>query len=214
MTAIDIIVEGFENLFAASVTLAFDSTILRYNNIVGGSFLARNNASSVFLGVVQQPMPPAAPNKITVDQAICGGGTVSGSGILFTIFFTAVRSGSSPIAIISTEFRNGLNKYILAQIDSGKITVNNAPTPINLLSPLNGSTIDTSLSVILMWSKSIDLDTGDIVRYKVHLISSSSHLSFSTLSDTLFTLKKDVLKENTEFSWYVDATDGIDTAFL
>jgi len=213
MTAIDIIVEGFENLFAASVTLAFDSTILRYNNIVGGSFLARNNASSVFLGVVQQPMPPAAPNKITVDQAICGGGTVSGSGILFTIFFTAVRSGSSPIAIISTEFRNGLNKYILAQIDSGKITVNNAPTPINLLSPLNGSTIDTSLSVILMWSKSIDLDTGDIVRYKVHLISSSSHLSFSTLSDTLFTLKKDVLKENTEFSWYVDATDGIDTAF-
>jgi hypothetical protein len=210
--AIDVKVDGFENLFAASVTLAFDSTILRYSGIIGGSFLTRNDANSVFLGVVPQPPPPVAPNKITVDQAIWGGGTVSGSGILFTILFTTIRAGSSPITIVSNEFRNGLNEYILAQTDSGKITVNNAPQAVQLLSPPNGITIDTTFSVMLVWSKSIDIDTGDIVRYKVHLTSTFSNLSFSNLSDTAFTLTKDILKENTEFTWYVDATDGIDTA--
>ncbi len=62
-----------------------------------------------------------------------------------------------------------------------------------------------------MWSKSIDIDTGDIVRYNVHLSSAFSNLSFSNLPDTTLTLTKQALKENTEFTWYVDATDGIDT---
>ncbi len=113
---IDIKVEGSENLFASSVTLAFDSTILRYSSIIGGSFLKGNNSNSVFLGVVPQPPPPAAPNRITVDQAICGGGTVSGSGTLFTIIFTALRGGSSPIIIVSNELRDGMNKYILTKL--------------------------------------------------------------------------------------------------
>jgi hypothetical protein len=80
------------------------------------------------------------------------------------------------------------------------------------LSPPNGSIIDTTLSVILVWTKSIDLDTGDIVRYKVYLTSVFSNLSFRNLPDTTLTLTKDILKENLEFTWYVDATDGIDTA--
>ena len=35
-TAIDVQAVGFEKLFAASVTLKFDSTILRYNGIIDG----------------------------------------------------------------------------------------------------------------------------------------------------------------------------------
>ena len=165
----------------------------------------------MFLGVGPQPPPPAAPNRITVDQAICGGGTVSGSGTLFTIIFTALRAGSSPISIVTNELRDGMNNYILTQTNSGEITVNNAPKAFQLLSPKNESITDTTLSVLLVWSKSIDIDTGDIVRYKVHLNSIFSNLSFSNLSDTTFTLLKETLKENTEFTWYVDATDGIDT---
>ena len=253
----------------------------------------------MFLGVVPQP-PPL--NKITVDQAILGGGTVSGSGVLFSIKFTALRAGSSPITIISIDLRNGSNTSILTQIVSGQVTVNqspsiasspvltaltnrfyqyqvqgsdpdgdtlrygliaapaflsitsstglisgiptsgsvgkhtvtvqvedgkggsdqqtytltvmsnnNAPTAVQLLSPPNRSTIDTTLTVMLMWSKSIDIDTSDIIRYEVHLTNAISNMCFSNLSATLLTLTKDVLKENTEYTWYVDATDGIDT---
>jgi len=36
-------------------------------------------------------------------------------------------------------------------------------------------------------------------------------MNFSNLSAATITLTKDVLKENTEYTWYVDATDGIDT---
>jgi hypothetical protein len=212
-TTIDVKIDGVENLFAASVTIAFDSTILHYGSVAGGSFLTRNNANSVFLGVVPQPPPPSLPDKITIDQAICGGGTVSGSGILFTVEFMAMRSGSSPVFIVSNELRNGLNNLILVQTDSGKITVNTVPKDFNLWSPPNGCTIDTAMHAVLVWSKSVDDDSRDIVRYKVHLTSTFSDLSVCDLPDTTFLLTKDTLQENTEYIWYVDATDGIDTAF-
>jgi hypothetical protein len=296
---LDVRVDDVANLFAASVALAFDSTILRYISVTGGSFLTKNNSNSVFLGVVPQPPPP---NKITVDQAILGGETVSGSGVLFTIKFAALRAGSSPITIISVDLRNGSNTSILTQIVSGQVTVNqspsiasspiqtaltnrlyqyqvqgsdpdgdtlrygliaapaflsiasstglisgiptsgsvgkhtvtvqvedgkggsdqqtytlsvvstnNAPTAVQLLNPPNGSTTDTTLTVMLVWSKSIDIDSSDEVRYEVHLTSAISNMCFSNLSATILTLTKDVLKENTEYIWYVDATDGIDT---
>jgi hypothetical protein len=209
--AFDIKVDSVENLFAASVVLEFDSSILSYSNTIGGSFLTRNNANSVFLGVVQQPPHPAIPNRITVDQAIYGGRTVSGSGILFTIIFTALHAGSSPISIVSVELRNGSNKFILAQSGSGNITVNNAPMSFQLLSPVLGGIIDTTLCVTLVWSKSNDIDVGDFVRYSVHLTSAFSNLNFNNLTGTSLSLTKDILKENTEWSWFVDATDGIDT---
>jgi FlgD Ig-like domain/Cohesin domain len=210
-TAIDVQAVGFENLFAASVTLKFDSTILRYNDVNDGSFLTGNRANSVFLGVVPQPPLPAAPNQITVDQAIWGARTVSGSGILFTVIFTALRAGSSPLTIISYEFRNGVNEYIPAQTDSGNIIVNNPPTASQLLSPPDGSLIDTSLRALLVWSKSIDDDTSDNIRYTVCLVSSSSSMIFSDLFDTTLDVERNVLTENCEYSWYLDATDGKDT---
>ncbi|MGD0038290.1 MAG: cohesin domain-containing protein, partial [Bacteroidota bacterium] len=126
-TAIEVRVNNVENLFAASVTLAFDSTILHYSSVIGGSFLRKNDINSVFLGVVPQPPLPTAPNRVTVDQAIQGGGTVSGSGILFTVLFTALRSGSCPIIIASSDFRNGLNTSIPTQTISGKVIVNQSP---------------------------------------------------------------------------------------
>jgi hypothetical protein len=199
------------HLSAASVTVEFDNTILRYNNIVEGSFLANNNTNFVFLGIVPKPPPPAVPNKITVDQAIFGGRSVSGSGILFTIIFTALRTGLSPVAIGAIDVRNGSNSSILTQVVSGKVIVNNPPRAARLLSPPNGSTIDTSSRVTLRWLKSIDSDSGDMVRYEVHLISSLSSLKFGNLTDTTFTLSEDALKEDTEYAWYVDTTDGRDT---
>ena len=66
-TLIDVDVEGAVNLFAASVTIAFDSTILRYDSVVGGTLLAQNNANSVFLGVVPEPPPPSVPEKMAAE---------------------------------------------------------------------------------------------------------------------------------------------------
>jgi hypothetical protein len=299
---LDVRIENVVNLFAASVALVFDSSILRYISVTEGSFLTKDNTHSVFLGVVPQPPPPATPNKITVDQAIPGGESVSGSGILFTLKYTALRTGSSPISIVSVDLRDGSNTSILTQTVSGQVTVNqspsiasspvltaltnqvyryqvqgidpdgdtliyrltvapvflsitsstglisgiptgsfvgkhtitvqvedgkggsgqqsytlsvvsanHAPTAVQLLSPLNGSTIDTSLTVMLVWSNSIDNDTGDVIRYEVHLTNAFSNMCFRNLSSNSFRLTKDVLKEKTEYTWYVDATDGIDT---
>jgi hypothetical protein len=211
VVSFDVNVDNVENLFAASTKLAFDSNILRYNSVTGGSFLAKDNTNFVFLGVVSHPPPPLAPNTITIDQAIFGGAAVSGSGILFTILFKALRKGSSPIMLDSIKFRNGLNKIILTKAVSGKVTVNNVPEAARLLTPAHGSIIDATLCVMLVWSKSIDSDIDDDIRYNVHVMSALTNLSVCDLSDTTLTLTKDKLKENTMFTWYVDATDGFDT---
>jgi hypothetical protein len=299
---IELMVQDVANLFAASVTLSFDSTVLRFTRLMGGSLL-NNNTQSVFLGVVLYPPPPSAPNKITVDQAILGGGTVSGNGILCTILFTALRSGSSPITIDSIDFRNGSNisiptrnvsgqvivnqppsiisspvftamtnklyhyqvqandpdgdtvrygliaapeflsvtssaglisgtpirsaigRYtIIVQVEDSKgesdqqsytltvLSSNNAPKAVQLLRPPNGSTLDTTFNVMLKWSRSIDIDASDTLRYEVHLANSISGRSFINLSDTTLTLTKDILKQNTQYTWNVDVTDGMDTS--
>jgi hypothetical protein len=209
---LDVRVDDVVKLFAASVTLAFDSTILRYKNVTGGSFLTNNNSNSVFLGVIVQPPLPMIPNRITVDQAIPGGGTVSGSGILFTVKFSTLRSGLCPIDILSVDLRNETNTSILVQTISSEVAVNNPPSDVQLLSPPNRSKTDSTLNVKLIWTKSIDLDTIDLIHYRIHLKNKFSDTCFVNFSDTTITLTKNLLKENTEYTWYVDATDGLDTS--
>jgi hypothetical protein len=208
---LDVRVDNAVDLFAASIALTFDTTILHYNTLTGGPFLTGGGKNSVFLGVVPYPPPPSTPNRITVDQAIAGGGTVSGSGVLFTIGFAALRKGSSPVTIDLADLRDGSNAAIPAKTISGQITVNNPPAAVELLSPPDGSTIDTAMTVTLIWSNSIDADTDDAVRYDVHLISANSSVCFGNLPTISLTLTKDVLEEGTDYTWYVDATDGIDT---
>jgi hypothetical protein len=208
---LDVKVDSVENLFAASVSLTFDTTILRYNTLTGGTFLSGGGKNSVFLGVVPYPLPPSMPNRITVDQAIIGGGTVSGSGILFTTGFTALRKGSSAVTIVLADLRDGSNASIPAKTISGQIVVNNPPAAVDLLSPADGSTIDTAMNVVLRWSNSIDADTDDVVKYEIHLTCADSNLCFGNLFAPSFILKKNTLKAHTEYTWRVDATDDIDT---
>ena len=106
---IQVLVNNVSNLHSASVTLGFDSTVLRYSGISNGTFLQNNpNGYSVFVGKTFYPNS-ISPNQVKVDLAILGNASVSGSGLLFSINFTANHAGVSAISI---------NNYVLMDLNS------------------------------------------------------------------------------------------------
>ncbi len=83
------------NVTAASVTVDFPSDLVTYKGVVRGDFLP---------GAVTFVAPPSArnPNIITVDQAILGGTTVSGTGNLFSLTFVPRKAGAVTFSIASS----------------------------------------------------------------------------------------------------------------
>jgi hypothetical protein len=209
--SVDVRVDSIESLFAASTKIEFDSTILQFGSIKQGAFLSGNKVNGSFLGIIVQPLPPSSPNTLTIDQAIFGSSAVTGSGILFTIVFHTLRKGLSPVTLTAADFRERSNKPIPVRMISGNIAVNTPPTAVQLLNPSIGSVIDTSMNVMLVWSKSADDDIGDRVGYRLHVKSASSQYILENLLDTTIAMTKDLLQPNTIYTWSVDATDGMDT---
>jgi Cohesin domain len=67
MVSIQILVNNVTNLHAASVTIGFDSTVLRYSSISSGTFLQSNSMGySVFVGKTFYPNN-VSPNQVKVD---------------------------------------------------------------------------------------------------------------------------------------------------
>jgi hypothetical protein len=71
-----------------------------------------------------------------VSHALIGGGTVvNGSGLLFTLQFTAIGFGTSPVTITSVELRDSANSGITpVTINSGSVTVE-SPTSVREIAP-------------------------------------------------------------------------------
>ena len=116
---LDIVVNNVNNLHGASVTVTWDNTILHYDGVSQGNFL--KGGGSVFFAA--NPSPPTEPNSVTVDQAILGPYAVSGSGLLFSINFTSLQFGTSPITITSIDLRDINNAVIDAAVVSGQVQV-------------------------------------------------------------------------------------------
>lgn len=92
--AVEVWVNNVNTLYAASITVNFNSARLNYVSVGQGNFL-----SGAFQYVTAPS--PGNPNSIKVDQAILGGGSVSGSGKVFTIYFTPKSPGTDLLTISS-----------------------------------------------------------------------------------------------------------------
>ena len=86
--------------------------------------------------------------------------------------------------------------------------VNVEPRPFVLLYPAHFAIVDT-LNPILVWQKSIDIDKGDSVHYRVYIDTVATFFSpsiFNNVSDTTFAIPYG-LKKSTEYFWKVEAID-------
>ena len=123
---LEVVVENVTDLHAARVEIAFAGSVLLYTGVSSGDLLGRSGSAVAFFS---NPPPNSGTNTLTVDQAILSPNTVSGSGILFSIEFTALASGSTLVEITDLDLRDGADPpaNIPAFHVSGQVMVNAPP---------------------------------------------------------------------------------------
>ncbi len=134
---LSVVVNNVTNLHAVQTVITFDNAIIQSYAIANGPFLG-TSGENVFFGA--NPSPGPSVNSITVDQAILGYATASGSGVLFVIKFRAVGSGTSPVTLPSVDLRDLANNHISATVSPGNVSVNLVASAIIMTTAPNPST--------------------------------------------------------------------------
>ena len=80
------------------------------------------------------------------------------------------------------------------------------PGAVTLYIPSNGTIVAPDQSNLFRWSKSKD---DDPITYLLSITGSGSNLAFDNLTDTLFTVPSNTLKQNVTYTWKVTASDDI-----
>lgn len=145
--SVQIWVNNVTNLHSTSITIDFNNSVLAYTNVVNGTFLQTNpNGYSVFLGKTLYPNS-TNPNRIVVDQAILGNSGASGSGLLFTVTYTASHSGTSPISLPQVTLMDVNSNTISQTKIPGNVYVAMTISPkVYLQGPFNGTNLNTNLN--------------------------------------------------------------------
>ena len=146
--SVQVNIHGVVGLFAASITVAFDNSILQCQSISNGTFLESNTQGyDVFFETFPEDI--SSTDSIIVDQSILGISTVSGSGSMFTVSFLPITGGTSQVKVKSIILRDINNRNIIAITDSAEITV--AGSVVNakvfLQGPYDSGSMLTTLNI-------------------------------------------------------------------
>jgi hypothetical protein len=97
-----------------------------------------------------------------------------------------------------------------ASVVEGTSTENYSPTPFSLMSPSNNAK-PTSMVIPFKWQASVD-PNSDPVEYIFHLSGQNVDTTVAHIyEDSLLFNGTNSLEPDTLYTWYVKATDGIDT---
>jgi len=124
---LDVEVQNVTNLHLFHVVLHFDNTVLRCESATNGGFLPET-----FFFRDPPVLPSDTARYLTVDDALSGLQTRSGSGIFFTVQFTALQPGVSTVALEQVVLRDGSNQNIAHGTTDGSVTVTGTPVNVTL----------------------------------------------------------------------------------
>jgi len=147
LVSVQVGVEGVVGLFAISVTIAFDNSIIKCQSITNGTFLESNpQGYDVFFETFPQNL--SLSDSILVDQSILGISSVTGSGNIFEITFQPMLSGTSQISVISMSLRDLNNQEIIATAETAEISVVSSVVnaKVFLQGPYNSGTMTATLN--------------------------------------------------------------------
>jgi hypothetical protein len=94
--------ENVVNLADVTAQLQYDPKILRVANIVAGDLPGRNSAP---LEVSKTVLDDAGRADMRLSRGP-NGGTISGSGSLFSVVFQAIGRGNTTVSVVSVGIRN------------------------------------------------------------------------------------------------------------
>jgi hypothetical protein len=145
--SIQVDVEGVVGLFAISVTLSYDSSIIKCLSITEGTFLQSNvGGYDVFFETFPEELN--SKNYVIVDQSILGLSSVTGTGHIFEITFDPVGVGRSEVKVTSSSLRDINNVEIPVVADSAEINISLSVvnTKIFLEGPFSSGAMSTDLN--------------------------------------------------------------------
>jgi hypothetical protein len=102
------------------------------------------------------------------------------------------------------------SNYFSTDVIETTSPLNFAPVAFSLQGPPNNTQLDSNI-VLLRWQNSIDPDL-DAVEYLIQISSSEGDTTVTGLdTNAVFFNGSGFFKNNTTYTWYVEATDGSDT---
>ena len=149
--SIEVGVQGVVGLFAISVTLSFNNSIIKCLNITQGNFLI-NNAGGYDVFFETFPEDLYSASTVIVDQSILGLSSVSGTGEILTITFEPFAGGTTLVEVTSLSLRDINNEEITAISEPAQITVSSSVvnTKIFLQGPFSSGTMLTTEELIML----------------------------------------------------------------
>jgi general secretion pathway protein D len=118
MTTVALIIENAADVSSAPLQVAFDSKVVRLNDVGRGDFFTSDGQIPVFTKNIQNDAGAAAVNL----NRLPGTPGVSGSGVLANFIFQAVAKGSTSITVPNLVVRNAQGQVVYS--GSPQMTIN------------------------------------------------------------------------------------------
>ncbi|MCC6396166.1 MAG: hypothetical protein IT282_04045 [Bacteroidetes bacterium] len=131
-------------LHGSSVKVGFDPTLLELVTVSDGTVYPSVQANPIFWW---RPEGSLHHDTVLVDQAILGTAIFSGSGVLFTMRFTAVKGGVSAVTLLRVDPRNNQNQIMPHVVSHGQVRIR--PLSVNLKAMLQGPYVAGSMATTL-----------------------------------------------------------------
>ncbi|MEQ1559131.1 MAG: cohesin domain-containing protein [Methyloglobulus sp.] len=144
--SLDINIGGVSDLYGFQVDLQFSPSLFAVNSVSQGTLLPSGGATLFFGGDIDNTAGTVSSIADSLTGPIAG---VTGDGLLATISFTALASGSSGIGTVNAIFLDSLgNDIVIDKINTADVTVTpSAVTPIPAAVWLFGSALVSLVGV-------------------------------------------------------------------
>ncbi len=117
---LDVVIAEVSDLYGFQFNVEYNSTILQFQALGHGNFLSRNGQDNVFCVDYNNQTAGLVKNIACTRM---GKSSVSGSGVLGTVTFKAIKSGTSDIKISNAQLVSSKVEKIESTFSDGKVIV-------------------------------------------------------------------------------------------
>ena len=163
--SIDVLMNSAINVFGIGFDLAFNPSLLVFDNAVDGGFLSKNSADQISL---MASVNPSGNLVFGITRLGAGGGGISGNGTVAKLYFRSLAVGG--VSTLSFSKNNicvlsgGSCNYISATWQGGNVAISSASTSSDIIpptvlmsSPASGSTVLGTITVLATASDNVSV---------------------------------------------------------
>jgi hypothetical protein len=186
-------VNNIQLVHAYEVQLSYDPLIVRCRSVRGLGFLG---GFTFFSGLID-----SVNGRTTVNEAILGAGSQTGSGDLVELKFVGLSNGSATLSFTTTDFRDTLNQVIVVTMQGGVIEVG----PPNAVDE-ERQHVPVAMHV---WSYPNPFNPSTTIRYGVKQAGETTITIYTILGNQVYsTHRRDASQGTQEYVWKGEDVSG------